>query len=48
MTKVQSASNVISDPHQSLQTFDLLDLQQYTQNLRKNGEQGLSSLLRRP
>jgi hypothetical protein len=26
-----SASNVISDPTQSLQTFDLLDLQQYTQ-----------------
>ena len=29
-TKV-SASNVIDDPAQSLQTFDLLDLQQYTQ-----------------
>jgi hypothetical protein len=27
----KSASNVISDPTQSLQTFDLLDLQQYTQ-----------------
>jgi len=27
----KSASNVISDPAQSLQTFDLLDLQQYTQ-----------------
>jgi hypothetical protein len=26
-----SASNVIDDPTQSLQTFDLLDLQQYTQ-----------------
>jgi hypothetical protein len=26
-----SASNVINDPSQSLQTFDLLDLQQYTQ-----------------
>lgn len=26
-----SASNVISDPTQSLQTFDLIDLQQYTQ-----------------
>ena len=25
------ASNVIDDPTQSLQTFDLLDLQQYTQ-----------------
>ena len=27
----QSAANVINDPTQSLQTFDLLDLQQYTQ-----------------
>jgi hypothetical protein len=26
-----SASNVVNDPTQSLQTFDLLDLQQYTQ-----------------
>src|SRR5271166_3256752 len=26
-----SASNVINDPAQSLQTFDLLELQQYTQ-----------------
>jgi hypothetical protein len=30
-TKKKSASNVISDPAQSLQKFDLLDLQQYTQ-----------------
>jgi len=30
-TKKVSASNVINDPTQSLQTFDLLDLQQYTQ-----------------
>jgi hypothetical protein len=30
-TAKKSASNVISDPTQSLQTFDLLDLQQYTQ-----------------
>ena len=30
-TKKKSASNVISDPTQSLQRFDLLDLQQYTQ-----------------
>lgn len=29
--KKKSASNVISDPAQSLQKFDLLDLQQYTQ-----------------
>jgi hypothetical protein len=29
--KTVSASNVIDDPTQSLQTFDLLDLQQYTQ-----------------
>jgi hypothetical protein len=30
-TKKKSASNVIDDPTQSLQKFDLLDLQQYTQ-----------------
>ena len=30
-TKKKSPSNVIDDPTQSLQTFDLLDLQQYTQ-----------------
>ncbi len=30
-TKPKSASNVIDDPTQSLQKFDLLDLQQYTQ-----------------
>src|SRR5271157_1069215 len=30
-TKKVSASNVIDDPTQSLQTLDLLDLQQYTQ-----------------
>src|ERR1700758_2060550 len=30
-SKTVSASNVIDDPTQSLQTFDLLDLQQYTQ-----------------
>jgi hypothetical protein len=30
-TSKVSASNVINDPSQSLQTFDLLDLQQYTQ-----------------
>ena len=30
-TKKKSASNVISDPTQSLQKFDLLDLEQYTQ-----------------
>jgi hypothetical protein len=29
--KAVSAANVIDDPTQSLQTFDLLDLQQYTQ-----------------
>ena len=29
--KITSPSNVIDDPAQSLQTFDLLDLQQYTQ-----------------
>lgn len=30
-TRKRSASNVIADPAQTLQTFDLLDLQQYTQ-----------------
>lgn len=30
-TKTSSASNVLADPTQSLQKFDLLDLQQYTQ-----------------
>src|ERR1700692_2694499 len=30
-TSKVSARNVINDPSQSLQTFDLLDLQQYTQ-----------------
>jgi hypothetical protein len=29
--KEKSAGNVISDPARSLQKFDLLDLQQYTQ-----------------
>ena len=48
-TKV-SASNVIDDPAQSLQTFDLLDLQQYTQEkvYSTTASNRLSSILRRP
>lgn len=43
-----SASNVIDDPTQSLQTFDLLDLQQYTQEKVYSTTASKDSILRRP